>query len=82
MAFPKADIRNPEDFESMAKLVRPEHYKNRVLISPDLDAHVAQIQHYIDLGFGEVYVHNVGRNQAEFIRVYGERVVPKLRWPG
>jgi coenzyme F420-dependent glucose-6-phosphate dehydrogenase len=81
MSFPKADIRNPEDFEAMAKLVRPEHYKNRVLISPDLDEHVAQIQHFIDLGFGEVYVHNVGRNQAEFIRVYGERVVPRLRWP-
>ena len=31
MAFPKGDIRNPEDFEAMAKLVRPEHYKNRVL---------------------------------------------------
>ena len=34
MTFPKGDIRNPEDFEAMAKLVRPENYKNRVLISP------------------------------------------------
>jgi coenzyme F420-dependent glucose-6-phosphate dehydrogenase len=30
----------------------------------------------------EVYVHKVGRNQEEFIRAYGERVIPKLRWPG
>src|SRR5215218_3061463 len=36
MAFPKGDIRNPEDFEAMAKLVRPEHFKNRVLMTPDL----------------------------------------------
>lgn len=81
MPFPKADIRNPEDFEAMSKLVRPENFKNRVLMTPDLDEHVAQIQHYIDLGFGEIYIHNVGRNQEEFITAYGDRVIPKLNWP-
>jgi len=82
MNFPKADIRNPEDFEAMAKLVRPENYKNRVLISPDPAVHVAHIQHFIDLGFDQVYVHNVGRNQEGFIAVYGKDVIPKLHWPG
>jgi coenzyme F420-dependent glucose-6-phosphate dehydrogenase len=81
MAFPKADIRDPEDFEAMAKLVRPEHYKNRVLLTPDLEQHVAHLQHFIDLGFGEIYIHNVGRNQEAFIKAYGERVIPNLTWP-
>lgn len=81
MAFPKADIRDPEDFEAMAKLVKPEHYKNRVLLTPDLDEHVAHLQHYIDLGFGEIYIHNVARNQSEFIEAYGKRVIPNLKWP-
>ena len=81
MPFPKADIRNPEDFEAMGKLVRAENYKNRVLLSPNLDDHVAQIQHYIDLGFDEVYVHNVNRNQADFIEAYGKHVIPALKWP-
>lgn len=81
MAFPKADIREPEDFEAMAKLVRPEHYKNRVLLTPDLDEHVAYLQHFIDLGFNEIYIHNVARTQEAFIDAYGERVIPKLRWP-
>lgn len=80
MSFPKGDIRNPEDFEAMAKLVKPEHFKNRVLMSADLDEHVAHIQHFIDLGFPEIYIHNVGRNQTEFIKAYGEHVVNKLRW--
>jgi G6PDH family F420-dependent oxidoreductase len=80
MNFPKADIRNPEDFAAMAKLVRPENYKNRVLISSNLDEHVEYIQHFIDLGFDEVYIHNVGRNQEEFIKAYGEQVVPALKW--
>ena len=81
MAFPKADIRNPEDFEAMAKLVRPEHYKNRVLLSPDPAEHAAHLQHFIDLGFDEVYVHNVGRNQEAFLSAYADYVVPALRWP-
>jgi hypothetical protein len=34
---------------------------------------------HVNPGFDEVYVRNVGRNQEEFIRAYGERVIPKLR---
>lgn len=80
MNFPKADIRNPEDFEAMAKLVRAEHYTGRVFISPDLDEHAAHIQHFLDLGFDEVYLHNVGRNQEAFIEAVGKRVAPQLKW--
>jgi G6PDH family F420-dependent oxidoreductase len=79
MAFPKQDIRNPEDFANMAKLVRPEHFTNRVLISADLDEHAAHIQKFVDMGFDEVHLHNVGRNQSEFIAAFGERVLPQLR---
>lgn len=80
MNFPKADIRNPEDFEAMSKLVRPENFKNRVLMSADLDEHVDYIQHFIDLGFKEIHVHNVNRSQEAFIEAYGKHVLPKLKW--
>lgn len=80
MNFPKADIRTPEDFEAMAKLVRPENFKNRVLATADLDRHTAYIQHFIDLGFQEVHVHNVNRDQDAFIKAYGEKVIPNLNW--
>jgi G6PDH family F420-dependent oxidoreductase len=78
MPFPKQDVRNPEDFAAMAKMVRPEHFVNRVLMSADLDKHIAHIQHYLDMGFDEVHLHNVGRNQAEFIEVFGKEVLPHL----
>jgi G6PDH family F420-dependent oxidoreductase len=81
MNFPKADIRNPEDFEAMSKLVRPESFKNRVLTTADLEKHVAYIQHFIDLGFKEIHVHNVNRDQESFIEAYGKHVLPKLTWP-
>jgi len=79
MAFPKQDIRNPEDFAAMAKLVRPEDFANRVLMTSDLARHIEHIQHYVDMGFREVHLHNVGRNQAEFIEVFGKEVLPELR---
>jgi len=79
MPFAKQDIKNPEDFAAIAKLVRPEDFKNRVLITSDLDVHITNIQHYVDMGFDEVHIHNVGRNQAEFIEVFGRDVLPNLR---
>jgi coenzyme F420-dependent glucose-6-phosphate dehydrogenase len=62
MPFSKAEIRDPEDFEAMAKQVSVEN-------------------DCVDLGFDEVYAHDVGRDQEEFVRAYGECVIPKLHWP-
>jgi coenzyme F420-dependent glucose-6-phosphate dehydrogenase len=78
MKFPKADIRSPHDFAQMAQLVRPEDFEGRLLITSDPDAHRAYIQRFVDLGFDRVYLHNVGRNQKEFVEVFGRDVVPKL----
>ena len=38
-------------------------------------------QQFADLGFTEIHVHNVGRNQAEFIEAFGFEVLPKLEGP-
>jgi G6PDH family F420-dependent oxidoreductase len=79
MSFPKQDIRSPEDFAAMAKLLRPEDFAGRVLISPDLDEHRAHLQSFLDLGFNKIYVHNVGRNQEAFFQAFGKHVLPALR---
>jgi G6PDH family F420-dependent oxidoreductase len=78
MKFPKGDIRSPYDFEQMAKLVRPEDFDGRMLVSDDPDAHRAEIQRFIDAGFTHVYLHNVGRNQREWIDVFSREVLPAL----
>jgi alkanesulfonate monooxygenase SsuD/methylene tetrahydromethanopterin reductase-like flavin-dependent oxidoreductase (luciferase family) len=78
MKFPKADIRSPFEFEQMARLVRPEDFDGRMVVSADPDVHRAEIQRYVDLGFDRVYLHNVGRNQREWLEVFGRDVLPKL----
>jgi coenzyme F420-dependent glucose-6-phosphate dehydrogenase len=79
MPFPKQDIKNPEDFAAMAKLVRPDDFTNRVLMTTTADELVEHVQHYVDIGFHEVHLHNVGRNQAEFIELVGREVIPNLK---
>ncbi|MCU1489486.1 MAG: Luciferase-like monooxygenase [Acidimicrobiaceae bacterium] len=78
MKFPKQDIRSPFDFEQMAKLVRPEDFEGRMLISSSPDLHQKEIQKFLDLGIDRVYLHNVGRNQQEWIEVFGREVLPGL----
>ena len=78
MKFPKQDIRNPADFQQMARLVRPEDFSGRMLISSDLEAHRTAIQRYLDMGFDKIYLHNVGRNQVEWAKAFGAEVLPRL----
>ena len=78
MKFPKADIRSPFELEQMAKLVRAEDFEGRMVISADPDVHRAHIQRFADLGFDRIYLHNVGRNQREWIDVFARDVLPAL----
>ena len=78
MRFPRSDIRSPFEFEQLARLVRADDFEGRMLVSDDLDAHRANVQRYLDLGFDRVYLHNAGRNQREFIDAFAGAVLPKL----
>jgi G6PDH family F420-dependent oxidoreductase len=78
MKFPKSDFRSPFELEQLAKLVRPEDFEGRMVISADPDAHRAYIQKFVDVGFDRIYLHNVGRNQREWIDVFSRDVLPKL----
>ncbi len=78
MRFAKADIRSPHDFAELAKLVRIEDFEGRMVISSDPDQHRAYIQKFVDLGFDRIYLHNVGRNQTEWIDTFAAEVLPKL----
>lgn len=79
LRVPRSDIRSPFEFEQLARTVRPDDFEGRLVVSADPDAHRAQIQRCLDLGFNRVYLHNVGRNQAEFLEVFGRDVLPGLR---
>ncbi|MGE3799158.1 MAG: N5,N10-methylene tetrahydromethanopterin reductase, partial [Thermomicrobiales bacterium] len=72
-------IRTPGKLEAAAKYVRAEDMHGPVRISSDIERHLEWIHQDLELGFERVYLHNVGRNQQEFIQVFGERVLPAIR---
>jgi G6PDH family F420-dependent oxidoreductase len=78
MRFSKSDVRSPFELEQLAKLVRPDDFEGRMLVSDDPEEHRAHIQRFLDLGFDRVYLHNAGRNQKEWIDVFARDVLPKL----
>ena len=73
------DLEMPEDFEQVAAYVRPEDVRPSVLVSSDLAEHAAWLRELADLGFNELYLHHVGRDQTEFLAAFAAEVLPALR---
>lgn len=72
------DTDSVESFDAMGKFVRPEDVHQSVRISSDLGQHAAWLQEYVDLGFDELYLHFVGREQRGFIDAFAAGVLPRL----
>jgi alkanesulfonate monooxygenase SsuD/methylene tetrahydromethanopterin reductase-like flavin-dependent oxidoreductase (luciferase family) len=73
------ELRSPEDFDTATRFVRPEDMRESVLISSDLGRHAAWLAEYVELGFSELQLHQVGRNQEAFVEAFGAKVLPQLR---
>ena len=73
------DLETAELFDVVSADVSPEKVAEVVNVSSDLGRHAALINEYADLGFEEIYLHHVGREQAAFIDTFGAKVLPQLR---
>jgi probable non-F420 flavinoid oxidoreductase len=72
------DLRRPADFDETGKLVTEEMMRATMPISADLDFHRGWIAELLELGPAELHLHQVGRNQRDFIETFGARVLPSL----
>jgi G6PDH family F420-dependent oxidoreductase len=69
----------PAHFEQASSLVTPEMVGQSVVCGPDADRHVEQVRSFVDAGYDEVYVQQIGPDQEQFFRFWSEEVAPKLR---
>lgn len=72
------DLRSPEQYERIARSVRPEDVARAVHVSSDLGRHTAWLQELRELGFERIYLHNVNLRQRAFIDAFGAAVLPRL----
>ncbi len=56
----------------------PDGVRDSVRISSDLGQHTAWLQEYLELGFDDIYLHHVGKEQRGFLDAFGEHVLPQL----
>jgi probable non-F420 flavinoid oxidoreductase len=73
------DLETPEAFDVAAALVRPDDVASKVLVSSDLQRHIAWLQEFAALGFDDIALHHVGQDVDPFIDAFGEHVLPALR---
>ncbi len=68
----------PGHFEQAAELVTPDKVAESIACGPDPDRHAEQIKKYVDAGYDEIYVSQIGKEQEGFFRFFMDEVRPRL----
>jgi alkanesulfonate monooxygenase SsuD/methylene tetrahydromethanopterin reductase-like flavin-dependent oxidoreductase (luciferase family) len=72
------ELSMPAQFEQAAQLVTPEKLAEKVPCGPDPDRHVEGIRQYLDAGFDEVHLNQIGDDQAGFLEFFAKELAPRL----
>ena len=75
----KSGVEDPVEMQRLADGLSTEQTAKRFIVSTDPDEHVEKIKSYLDLGFNHLVFHAPGPEQAKFLRLYGEEILPRLR---
>jgi G6PDH family F420-dependent oxidoreductase len=70
---------SPRHFEQASRLVTTSMTRDGVACGPDPEEHLEKLRPYVDAGFDELYVANMGPHYRECIELYGEQLLPRLR---
>lgn len=74
------ELRTPAQFAAASEALSPRDVRERMRVSSDPERHLRWLEQDLELGFAEINLHNVCRDeQKRFIEVFSERVLPKLR---
>ncbi len=75
----KGDLWKVEHFDALGEFVTMKDIQEKMLVSSKIQQHIDSLKKYAALGFEKIILHNVGRNQEEFINEFGDKVLPKLQ---
>lgn len=73
------ELRAVAHFDQASKKVTEEEVAEDVVCGPDPQRHLAMIQKYIDAGYDQVYIHQVGPDQEGFFNFYAREILPKFQ---
>jgi G6PDH family F420-dependent oxidoreductase len=70
---------SPRHFEQASQLVTEQMTRESVACGPDPGEHLEALEPYVDAGFDDLYVANMGPHYEECIRMYGDEILPRLK---
>ena len=74
-----ADLPNPESFAAATEMVTPGQVGDQLACGPDVEEHVTKIQPFIDAGFTEIALVQIGAEQQPFLEWAERELLPALR---
>ncbi|WP_420112258.1 glucose-6-phosphate dehydrogenase (coenzyme-F420) [Pseudactinotalea sp.] len=75
----KTGVEDPLVMERLADALPLERTASRWIVSDDPEEHVEQIWRYGQMGFTHLVFHAPGPDQARFLDLYSEAILPRLR---
>ncbi len=75
----QAELPNPVNFAAFTKVVREEDIAEMVPCGPSADRIAEGVKRFVDAGFDEVALVQIGQNQAEFCDFYARELGPTLK---
>jgi coenzyme F420-dependent glucose-6-phosphate dehydrogenase len=75
----KVNVEDPIEMERLSDALPIERTAKRWIVSSDPEEQVEKIRPYVELGFNHLVFHAPGPDQARFLRLYSEQVLPLLR---
>ena len=75
----KMSVEDPLEMERLSDQLSAERAAKRWIVSTDPDEHVEKIRPYLEMGFRHLVFHAPGLDQARFLDLYADQVLPRLR---
>ena len=68
----------PQHFEQAADIVTPDALAEKIPCGPDPERHLEVLGKYVDAGFDEIHLGQVGDDQRGFFDFWTKELQPRL----
>jgi coenzyme F420-dependent glucose-6-phosphate dehydrogenase len=75
----KMNVEDPLEMERLADALPTERTTARWIVTDDAAEMIERIGAYVDIGFNHLVFHAPGADQARFLKLFSQQVVPALR---
>jgi G6PDH family F420-dependent oxidoreductase len=72
------ELSMPQHFEQAAEMVTPDQLAEKIPCGPDPDRHAETLKKYVDAGFDEIHLGQIGDVEPAFFDFYRKELLPRL----